>query len=240
MKPSGRLYILDSVESTSTHLHALISEGVASAWDGVRASQQTAGRGQHGRAWFSPRDESLYLSVAVPYPGHGYHLAFACALAVRDAILEVTGLEPVFRWPNDLLLGGRKIAGILVESSGNGLWIAGIGVNCNTEAFPDELAGIACSILSECGKPVSIDLLQDSLLKSLKSRVQRLGEAGFTNTLLEWKAFDATPGKRIRVLRDGVESWEEAVMVDTRGCLVTKSQQRIEMVTGAGEIRYFE
>lgn len=229
---------MESVDSTSTCLQRLLAEGQASAWDGIRAGMQTAGRGQHGRPWYSPPGDSLYLSVAIPYSGPGYHLAFSCALAVRDAVQGVTSLEPVFRWPNDILLGRRKLAGILIESAPGGLWVAGIGINCNNRDFPEELSQIACSLLSEAGSPVSLDTLQNGLLQSLHLRIQALDESGFSETLLKWKTFDATPGMRIRVQREGGESYEEAVMVDTRGCLVTKSQQRIEMVTGAGEIRY--
>lgn len=238
MEPQPRVSYLESVDSTNTYLQKLIADGQASAWDGIRAGVQTAGRGQHGRPWYSPVGESLYLSVAIPYSGPGYHLAFSCALAVRDAVQDITSLEPVFRWPNDILLDRRKLAGILIESAPRGLWIAGIGINCNTREFPEELSQIACSLWSVAGSPVSLDTLQNGLLQSLQLRVNALEESGFSETLLMWKAFDATPGMRIRVQREGGESYEEAVMVDTRGCLVTKSQQRIEMVTGAGEIRY--
>lgn len=110
--------------------------------DVVVAEEQTTGQGRHGHSWHSEPGNGIYCSVVLaPSPA----LTLALGLAAQNAISEATGLYCDLRWPNDLMLGGRKVAGVLAQGS-DGRAIAGIGINVNHTSFPPELAGEAISL----------------------------------------------------------------------------------------------
>lgn len=151
---------LDSVDSTSAEARRLAATGEAEAPDGtlVWALEQTAGRGRRGRTWESPRGNlyfSLILRPEVPLP-RAAQLSFLAALAVYDAIgsLAPPGLAMTTKWPNDVLIGGSKVAGILLEAEGGGIdsppdfVILGIGINLTR--FPED-AAFPATCLSEEG-----------------------------------------------------------------------------------------
>jgi len=156
-----RVHHLEGTGSTNDEAHDLAVRG---ALDGtiVVADAQEAGRGRHGRDWFSPARGNVYLSYI-----HRSRLQAAelsaltldAATAVATAIEDLAGLRPDLKWPNDLLVGGRKLAGILTElhtevcPNGSPVVIIGVGVNVGVEAeaFPDALKDIATSVLIETG-----------------------------------------------------------------------------------------
>lgn len=108
----------------------------------VLAGEQTAGQGRHGHTWHSPPDSGVYCSIVLaPTPG----LTLAIGLAAAEAIADSTGIACDLRWPNDLMLGGKKFAGILVQLV-DGKAIAGIGINVNQSLFPPELEAAATSL----------------------------------------------------------------------------------------------
>jgi BirA family biotin operon repressor/biotin-[acetyl-CoA-carboxylase] ligase len=114
----------------------------------VLAEEQTAGQGRLGRAWHSEAGAGIYCSLALqPMPA----LTLALGLAVQSAIFEAAGLMCDIRWPNDLLLGGKKVAGILVQGA-DGKAICGIGINVGHAGFPAELEGVATSLSLELEK----------------------------------------------------------------------------------------
>lgn len=139
----------------------------------VIADEQTAGRGRSGRRWESPPAMGLWLSTLLrPEPGHGTPLTpLVVGLAVARAVEEVTGgVEATLEWPNDILLGGRKVAGVLCEAVGTGLVVAGIGVNCRQRPgdFPEELRDRAGSLEMQAGRRVSRAELAGALLRELR------------------------------------------------------------------------
>src|ERR1017187_7286868 len=114
----------------------------------VVAGEQTAGQGRHGRSWHSPAASGLYCSLVLePTPV----LTLALGLATADAIAQAAGVECDLRWPNDVMLGGKKVAGILVQLSG-AIAIAGIGINLHQTAFPAELEALATSLKTHTGR----------------------------------------------------------------------------------------
>lgn len=144
-----RLLVRESVASTNDEIRVLAQAG---APDGLilLAETQTAGRGRRGAAWFSTTGQSLAFSILVrpPEPKALWpRLALAAGLAVAEAI-ETFGLEPGIKWPNDVWLGQRKAAGILVEA-GPDFAVIGIGLNVNSTEFPPEVAEIATSMRME-------------------------------------------------------------------------------------------
>jgi BirA family biotin operon repressor/biotin-[acetyl-CoA-carboxylase] ligase len=165
----GRVWrYVPELDSTNTALRLWAEEG---APEGalVVADYQRAGRGRLGRSWLASPGRNVLASVLLrpaPVPPGWY--ALACGLAVAEAIEgQVPGHEVRLKWPNDVWLNGRKVAGVLIESSGACL-IAGIGVNVNEEAFPQELAWRATSLYCETGRWIERELLLAALLGRLE------------------------------------------------------------------------
>ena len=139
----------------------------------VVAEEQSAGRGRHGRSWHSERGTGLYVSVVLRPgldPGGLRTLTLAIGLAVGEAIHAATSIQCDLRWPNDVLAGGKKCAGILVQST-ESVVIAGIGINVNQTAFPTDLAA-ATSLRLVSG----VDHSREDLLVALLASVDRYGE----------------------------------------------------------------
>jgi BirA family transcriptional regulator, biotin operon repressor / biotin---[acetyl-CoA-carboxylase] ligase len=159
----------------STNLAAM-EAAAAGAPEGtvLLAEEQTAGRGRGGHSWHSVRSTGIYCSAILrPQlpPADALMLSLLVGLAVRAAVAEVTGLTPDLRWPNDLLLNGRKFCGILLEMNAEvtrvRYAVAGIGMNVNHAEFPADLRAIATSLCVETGRTWSRVELTAALLKSL-------------------------------------------------------------------------
>lgn len=144
--------VRDELSSTNDEARMLAEDGAASGLV-VAALKQTAGRGRRGAVWFAPVGESLAFSVMIR-PQHAKslwpRLALAAGLAVAEAI-ESFGIPTGIKWPNDVWIGQRKVAGILVEA-GDDYAVVGIGLNVNSEGFPAEVAEIATSLKMEANR----------------------------------------------------------------------------------------
>jgi len=202
------VHYLRTVGSTSSELKALAREGAA-AGTVVLADEQTVGRGRSGRTWFSPVGLGVWMSILLRCELSAERLAplsIAAAVSVADALRELTGLDVRVKWPNDLLVGGRKLGGLLVESiqtAGKDVLSAvlGIGLNVNlTESdLPAELVGIATSLRSELGHSLPrLEVLRVMLLALERcfERYEREGIAGFRE---RWKELSSTLGREVTV-----------------------------------------
>jgi BirA family transcriptional regulator, biotin operon repressor / biotin---[acetyl-CoA-carboxylase] ligase len=119
----------------------------------VVADRQTGGIGRHGHSWHSQSDGGLYMSIVLRLESAASPaLTMALGIAVQRSVDDLTGVTTDLRWPNDVMLNERKLAGILVQSAEGGALIAGIGVNVNQTSFPEDLARIATSLRIETGK----------------------------------------------------------------------------------------
>lgn len=174
-----RLLVRESVQSTNDELRNLAQAGVPEGLV-LLAEQQTAGRGRRGAAWFSPTGESLAFSILLrPEEPKSLwpRLALATGLAVAEAI-ETCGLQAGIKWPNDVWIGQRKAAGILVEA-GTDFVVIGIGLNVNSTAFPPEVAEIATSLRIEGSQSFSrADVLAAILRRFANRRRQIDGDFG--------------------------------------------------------------
>src|ERR1700733_5025908 len=142
-----RIHWHSTIGSTMTEASRLAAAGCDSGTV-VGAEEQTAGQGRYGRVWHSEPGSGLYVSIVLRHqfpPDTLPLVTLALGLAVSDAILKAADLACDLRWPNDVLLRSRKCAGILAQLEGPAI-IAGIGINVNHAAFPDELAAIATSL----------------------------------------------------------------------------------------------
>jgi BirA family transcriptional regulator, biotin operon repressor / biotin---[acetyl-CoA-carboxylase] ligase len=163
-----RLQVTSSTMKDAAVLAARIDgkEGAAHGTTVVTESQ-SAGIGRHGHAWHSEDLGGLYLSIILRIPGVGPSVTLALGLAVQEALQEVAGVSADLRWPNDVMLNERKVAGILVQAADDAL-IAGIGINVNQRQFPPDLAEIATSLYLETGKTCDLEtLLQRVVVLSL-------------------------------------------------------------------------
>jgi BirA family transcriptional regulator, biotin operon repressor / biotin---[acetyl-CoA-carboxylase] ligase len=131
----------------------------------ILAEEQTAGQGRHGHSWHSEPGTGIYLSTVLP---PAPLLTMALGLATADAIASATSIACDLRWPNDVLVGGKKAAGILVQLS-DGVAIGGIGINVNHTAFPAELGGIATSLRIAAGRPYSREEILVALIPAIDS-----------------------------------------------------------------------
>jgi BirA family biotin operon repressor/biotin-[acetyl-CoA-carboxylase] ligase len=170
--PERDIVWLESTASTMTVAARLAAAGCAPGTV-VVAEEQTAGQGRHGRRWHSEKGAGLYVSIVLGKglpPDSLQSLTLALGLAAREAILLTTGVSCELKWPNDLLVGGRKCAGILVQRTAAAA-IAGIGVNVNQTAFPPELEGSATSLRMVAGEVHSREGLLVRLLESVDKRI---------------------------------------------------------------------
>ncbi len=231
----------DSVTSTMDVAATLAQEGAAHGVV-IGADEQTRGRGRRGAAWVSPPGAGLYFSfIARPSAASGPAtlslLTLAAGVAVRDGIVAATGLAPELKWPNDLLVGRRKLAGILAE----GLAIAtpeqavtiGVGLNLRPAAYPTEVRARATSIEDELGRPVERGLLLCEILISLSDRLAQLGQSP-GDILQAWRA--ASPNARgTRVEWDGRHGVTAGIADD--GALLVQTTHGVERVI-AGELHW--
>jgi BirA family biotin operon repressor/biotin-[acetyl-CoA-carboxylase] ligase len=168
-----------SIDSTMYEAARLAHKG-APHGTVVGADEQTAGHGRLGRAWHSPPGAGLYVSLILRLGGPAEELpivTLALGLAAAEAITQATGLAPDLRWPNDVLLAGRKCCGILTQLHGAAV-VAGIGINVNHESFPAELRAIATSLRLQAGRTVDRDGLLRHLLAAVDDHLDILRQQG--------------------------------------------------------------
>jgi BirA family biotin operon repressor/biotin-[acetyl-CoA-carboxylase] ligase len=205
-----------SVASTNDEAAAWARAG-APAGAVVVADEQTRGRGRLGRRWHSPPGASLYLSAVLrpPLPPHRVPpLTLAAGVAVAEALVAFD-VVPALKWPNDVQLDGKKVAGILTEMSADldrvHHVVVGIGVNLNVEAFPEELQAIATSLQITRGAPVSRAEFAAMLCARLEHWVDQFVADGAAAVVAAWKQHARFFGKRVSVTagRDRMEGVAE-------------------------------
>jgi len=180
----------------------------------VLAEEQTAGRGRAGRTWQSERAAGIYVTLLLRpklAPVQAPLLTMMAGLSAQAAILAVTGLEADVKWPNDLLIRGKKVGGILTEMHAEPgavrFVIVGIGLNVNQEKFVGELGAIATSLRIETGKPSSRMELLVRLLREFESDYNRFLREGARGVTARFeKVSSYANGKRVRVT-NGAESF---------------------------------
>ncbi len=205
------LHILEETDSTNTAALALAQQG-AGHGTVVAADRQTAGRGRLGRRWFSPPGQNLYCSVILRRtpPGDrrwddGSWLPLISAVAAARAIRTVTGLNSLLKWPNDILIGERKVGGLLCEGGGtssqSAYVVVGIGINVNTrrESFPEDLRDLATSLRSETGRQVNRAALLAGWLSELEGQSNALWAGRREEIGREYTSLCSTLGHRVRV-----------------------------------------
>jgi BirA family biotin operon repressor/biotin-[acetyl-CoA-carboxylase] ligase len=175
---------------------------------------------------------------------HVWQIGFVASLATAEAIRRVSGIPARIKWPNDILVGGKKLAGILIESPsvthadiGRAV-IIGIGINVNTSSFPPELGDRGTSILlqKDPASRIEMSLVQDALLDMLDIRYGQYGVEGFPPILDSWKALDCTVGMVITALMSDGSVTGIAAGIDTDGNLIAQCDNGSLVSINAGEV----
>jgi len=180
----------------------------------VLAEEQTGGRGRAGRVWHSERATGIYVSLLLRpklAPVQAPLLTMMAGLSAHTAVEAATGLSVDLKWPNDLIIRGKKAGGILTEMHAEPgqirFVVVGIGLNVNQERFPGELANMATSLRQEMGKPQSRMELLVRLLREFESDYNRLVHEGMASVVTRFEVFSSyAHGKRVRV-SNGTESY---------------------------------
>lgn len=237
--------ILETVDSTNNLAKTLAAEG-APAGTVILAESQTGGRGRLGRSFLSPAGDGIYLSVILrpkTAPGELMHLTCATAEVMCDAVAQATGLRPGIKWTNDLVWGGRKLAGILTELSleaelGQVQYaVVGIGINCQQEptSFPPELHDMAGSLKMATGHPVDRNRLAAEMIRAL-SRLDSTLVSGRLAWMEGYRKDCVTLGRAVSIRRpDGEARWGQALDVDDWGALIVDFGQGPETIR-SGEV----
>ena len=234
----------DSIDSTNTRAKELAAAGVP-AGTVLVADMQTGGRGRMGRSFHSPAGTGIYLSVILRpdcKPEALMHLTCACAVAARQAIEKVTGLDCGIKWINDLVLSGKKVAGILTELSlaadGKVRYaVLGIGINCNQKFgdFPPEIAAIATSLSTETGTPIDRSRLIAALIEEFFLMDQQLIPG--KDTIMEaYRKRCITLGKEVSVHRSDSVRHGIARQLDADGGLTVEFPNGCLETVNAGEV----
>jgi BirA family transcriptional regulator, biotin operon repressor / biotin---[acetyl-CoA-carboxylase] ligase len=239
------ILFLDETDSTNLRAH---EQGETAGRDGlvIIADRQSAGKGRLGRQWESPPGVNFYASVLLRptfLPRQAPQLTFLSAVAVARAIQEVAGLSARVKWPNDVLVGGRKMAGLLNEMSAEteriNYVILGIGVNLNmrAEQFPTDLRYPATSVFLETGAAVSRTTFARSLLRHLDSLYDLYLTEGFLPLRCAWEAHFDLVGREVEVDFRGTILRGLVDGVDAEGALLLRREDgQVEKVL-AGDVR---
>jgi BirA family biotin operon repressor/biotin-[acetyl-CoA-carboxylase] ligase len=226
-----KLHFFDSLPSTNDAASRLAEEGAAHG-EVVIAEQQTAGKGRRGRGWVTPPGKSLALSVVLrPQlpPARAPELTLVAAVAVCEAARELGAPDASIKWPNDVEVAGRKLAGLLLELRAEGdrvlHVVLGVGVNVNTAAqdLPDELRPTATSLRIERGEPVPRGLFCARLLGRLEDWLGLHEALGLAPVIERWQQLSSTLGRPVRVeLGDGQRLEGRAIDLDETGALLVR------------------
>ena len=239
-KVIGRdIRVFEETTSTNDVIEKLARDGVKEGAV-VFAESQTKGRGRLGRKWSSPTHQGLWFSILLRpklTPQETTQLTVVSATALRRAIKKVAGLSADIKWPNDLLIGGKKVVGILTEMSAEvdrvRHVILGIGVDVNQTDFPPELRAIATSLKAEAGEEISRAELAVEILRELDFDYARLCAGKFAAAADEWEAGCGTIGQGVSVQMGARRIRGIAEALDDDGALLVRTEHgHLERVIG--------
>lgn len=233
-KSEYNIIVKDTVTSTNSILKEMAKNGCRQK-TALIANCQTQGRGRLGRSFYSPPDSGLYISLLIPYNSDAEYpimLTAAAAVAVSRAIKTVTKKDTKIKWVNDLYVGDKKVCGILAEAVRNTVTgkldavVLGIGINCTTDSFPNEIKN-AAALASDDG-----DFPKQRLAEEIMCEIERiLGGADFIE---EYRSKSMVLHKRIKILNTDREAYVKDI--DNNGGLVVEYDCGETEILHTGEI----
>ncbi len=237
-----KIYYFETIPST---MDIAIKLGLDNALQGslVLAEAQTKGRGRMSRQWYSPKYKGIYLSLLLRPKfmlSETPLLTLLSAVSISEAVKEITGLDCRIKWPNDILLGNKKLGGILTELNAEAdqirFVVIGIGLNVNNEN--DNLPQQATSLKDYAKKEISRIVLLQEILRRLENNYLLLEAKGGAPIIAKWRTFNLTLGKRVKITSHHRHLEGQAVDIDQDGSLlVRKDSGTIEKIT-AGDVAH--
>lgn len=233
--------VFQETASTNDLIEQMASHGVAQGMV-VVAESQTRGRGRLGRTWSSLPGKGLWFSVLLRpqiRPQAAPQLTVAAALSLWRAVYQLTGLSSEIKWPNDLLIQGKKISGILTEMSAEMDHVkhlvigAGLNVNHQPRDFPAELRSQASSLALASGQLWNRSDLLVAILREMDSAYRKISSGGFSALAEEWRQRCTTLGRQVTIRQGNRLIHGLAETIDEEGALLVRTQHgRLERVTG--------
>ncbi|WP_022669934.1 biotin--[acetyl-CoA-carboxylase] ligase [Hippea alviniae] len=212
----------------------------------IVAEEQTSGRGRQKRSWLSPRGKNIYVSLI--YAPKNMNVAdsialmFATSIAIREALSDYGIEDAKIKWPNDVMVKDKKIAGVLLETkSESGILthaIIGFGINVNMESMPDELKDKATSMMIETGMSVDRATLLCNILYYLENLINIFNKNGKSAIFDLWKKYNNTLGRKVRIITDEGEFEGIAKDIDKDGFLLVDTGDDVKKVITADSVRF--
>lgn len=226
-----KIHYFPEIDSSNSYAWRLAQQG-AEEGEIVIAESQSRGRGRKGRVWFSPPYLNLHISFIlrpkIP-PIHAPQITLTAAVALAETLEGFLSFPPVIKWPNDILVSGKKLGGILTESCCEGgrilFAVLGIGVNLNLppELMPEALRSSATSLRALIGKSVDRTAFTRRLIQSLERCYEDLEQNGFNPA--RWESYFGFRGKRVKVNMEDECVVGRALGIDAQGALLVVDEQ---------------
>lgn len=241
-KIGSQIIHFESIDSTNNYAKKeaeKLSDGAV-----VISEEQVMGRGRRGRNWSSPKSTGVWMSLVLK-PNislyEGVKMTQIAAAAVCKSIREITKLDALIKWPNDIVINGKKVCGILTEMVGElnevNFIIVGIGINVNTVSFPQDLEDRGTSFLIEGGKKMDRRELVVSILENFEELYfSYLKDLDLIDSLAIIKENSAILGKNIRIIQGKQENYAKAMDINDDGFLIVKMLDGSEQVISSAEI----
>ena len=232
----------DVVDSTNLVAKQMAAQGAPHGLL-VIAGQQTAGRGRRGRAWETAQDENIMMTLLLRPNLAGeaiVQLSLVCAIAVARGIEAATGLEARIKWPNDVIVRGKKVCGMLLEMTAKDgavdSVVAGIGINVHQRAFPQAFAQTASSLDLLGEAYFSRAAIVRAFLHAFEARYDLLAREGMDALMAEYRALSATLGSEVRVIGTDGEFTGRALDMDETGALIVALPDGERRTVMAGDV----
>ncbi len=239
----SEIHFYDSLGSTNTVAYELAEHG---AGEGavVIAEEQTKGKGRLGRSWISPAKGGIYLSCVLRpdiLPNGVSKITLVAAVSAVKAVRKFSGLDALIKWPNDILVSDRKVAGILTELRGESdkvdFIILGIGINVNTARKVLPAGGTSLKEESKSSTDFSRVELVKILLKEMESEYVKFKKHGFAAVRSELKSYSCALGRHVTInASDGIKSSGKAVDINENGALVIKTEDGLKKAFLSGDV----
>ena len=234
----------DSVDSSNNLAKALANEGCENGLL-VVAEEQGAGKGRLSRGWISPYAKGIWFSVVLK-PPFFFFFASKCtlldAVAGVRAINKIAGVHAAIKWPNDVLLLGRKLVGILTEMNAEfghiNYVVIGTGINTNAtpDDYPDEVKSLAVSVCDAATEPFTRVQLLCDILKNMEDLYETAVKEGFGPVLDEWRKYSCTLGQEVKVIAPDMTYYGTAVDIDEEGLLIVRKENGALEKVVAGDV----
>lgn len=208
----------------------------------IISEEQTKGRGRLGRGWKSKESEGIWMSIILKPDIIPYEAPFITLIAGSSIVkaLDNLGIRTLIKWPNDIILNGKKICGILTELSAEiervKYVIPGIGINVKTMEFPDEISGVATSLYKEGYKVSRVDIVKNILMEFEKLYTDYIDNKSKEKTLDICRNYSAIIGKKVYVIKGDNKELVDCLDINEAGNLIIKTKEGIEKEIVSGEV----